>query len=622
MRLSAKALACLVVAVVCAVLTLMSSPVPEWDRTIVLLALVSLLLEARAVPGTRYGPFSCASTFYLAATLTPAVGPPGALLCCVLGLVIRALIGPQPRLSETYIADFGPVATAALAATYLSKQTPVSFFLTAGVFFACSEIFSRTLYPLQKPTRLTRTRFALASILGAIPVLYLATNEPMLTVFMGALMLIVQNGSYMQIRQEALTETARSLVNTKKDLANARRETNVTSHRLERTAKERDLVENLAKYFARNPSESQVLKSCLQAVQPLFPGSESSLWRWTGQDFQPWLPSEPSFAPAEKWLQKCWQFQKVQWFEEGGRVYILAPLPEIGILLLRTSGSDEPSQQRLDLLTILTSQFALGLQSARFRGELQQALQLQTETNRKLQESQAQLVQSGKMAAVGQLAAGVAHELNSPLAAALLQVQMGKMRLQSESYEKLGKSLETAELSINIAQEIIDKLLGFSRASQGSRELLNISAVIQASWDLVREQFEFQSIKTELKLAEGLWVRGASTELQQVFVNLLLNARYAVLQTAEERPPRIYIEAFAHADRVAVVVSDSGPGVPEEIAARVFEPFFTTKSVGEGTGLGLSISFEILKAHEGTIELKSSSSGASFRVLLPLRNPE
>ena len=199
---------------------------------------------------------------------------------------------------------------------------------------------------------------------------------------------------------------------------------------------------------------------------------------------------------------------------------------------------------------------------------------------------------------------------------------MGKMRLQSESYDKLGKSLETAELSINLAQEIIDKLLGFSRASQSERELLNVADVIRASWDLVREQFEFQSITTDLKLAQGLWVRGASTELQQVFVNLLLNARYAVLQTAEERPPRIHIEAFVHADRVAVVVSDSGPGVPEEITARIFEPFFTTKAIGEGTGLGLSISFEILKAHEGMIEAKSSSSGASFRVLLPLRHPE
>ena len=622
MRLSPKALAGLIVAVVCAGLTLTTTPVPNWDKTVVLLAVVSIMLEARSVPGTRYGPFSCAAAFYIAAALAPSVGPPGALLCCLLGLVIRAVVGPQPRLLETYIADFGSVAAASLVAAHLDRETAIAFSITAAVFLTCSELFSRSLYPLQKPTRLTRTRFALASILGAIPVLYLAVHEPMLTVFMGALMLIVQNGSYMQIRQEALTETARSLVSTKKDLVNARRETSVTSHRLERTAKERDLVENLAKYFARNPSESQVLRSCLQAVQPLFPRSESSLWRWTGQDFQPWLPSDPSFAPAEKWLQKCWQFQKVQWFEDGGLVYVLAPLPEKGILLLQTSGSDEPSQQRLDLLTILTSQFALGLQSARFREELQHALLLQKETNLRLQESQAQLVQSSKMAAVGQLAAGVAHELNSPLAAALLQVQMGKMRLQSESYDKLGKSLETAELSINLAQEIIDKLLGFSRASQSERELLNVADVIRASWDLVREQFEFQSITTDLKLAQGLWVRGASTELQQVFVNLLLNARYAVLQTAEERPPRIHIEAFVHADRVAVVVSDSGPGVPEEITARIFEPFFTTKAIGEGTGLGLSISFEILKAHEGMIEAKSSSSGASFRVLLPLRHPE
>ena len=283
MRLSPKALAGLIVAVVCAGLTLTTTPAPDWDRTIVLLIGVSVMLEARSVPGTRYGPFSCAAAFYIAAALAPGVGPPGALLCCLLGLVIRALFGPQPRLFETYIADFGPVAAASLVAAHLGKEPAVSFSITAAVFLTCNELFSRTLYPLQKPTRLTRTRFALASILGAIPVLYLAVHEPILTVFMGALMLVVQNGSYMQIRQEALTETARSLVSTKKDLAHARRETSVTSHRLERTAKERDLVENLAKYFARNPSESQVLNSCLQAVQPLFPGAQSSLWRFTGQ---------------------------------------------------------------------------------------------------------------------------------------------------------------------------------------------------------------------------------------------------------------------------------------------------------------------------------------------------
>jgi C4-dicarboxylate-specific signal transduction histidine kinase len=616
LKVSSQGLVGLIVGTLCSLFVLITTARPDLDETFLILAAVAVVLEVRSVPGTRHGPFSCAAAFYLAATLTPGVGPVGALGCCLLGLITRALFGPAPRLPETYVADFTGVAVAAALCSKLNVGPIATLSTTAFVFLVSSEILSRSLYPLHKPTRLTRTRFVLASVLGAVPTLYLSIHQPTLTLFMGALMLIVQNGSYMRIRQEALTETARSLQSTKKDLVRARRETSATTHRLERTAKERDLVENLAKYFARNPTENQVVASCLEAVEPLFPGSVRSLWRVTPEGIEPWSQSALEVErPSDSMFRKCWQFQKACCFPEHS--IVLAPLPEEGILAVKTSEKGEPSQSRLNLLTILASQFALGLQSARFRGQLGRALELQRETNRKLQQSQAQLVQSSKMAAVGQLAAGVAHELNSPLAAALLQVQMGKMRLAAESYDKVGKSLDTAELSINMAQEIIDKLLGFSRASQSEATILDLAGVVRAAWELVRDQFEVQDVQVSLKLAEGLRVRAASTELQQVFVNLLLNARYACLQTADKREPRISIEATEKGDRTAVVISDSGPGVPDDIASRIFEPFFTTKPIGEGTGLGLSISFEILKAHGGSIELKNSPNGAKFRVLLP-----
>jgi two-component system C4-dicarboxylate transport sensor histidine kinase DctB len=293
-------------------------------------------------------------------------------------------------------------------------------------------------------------------------------------------------------------------------------------------------------------------------------------------------------------------------------------LPEEGVLALRLRTPIDFSESRRSLLTILTSQFGLGLQSARYRGQLQDALIRQTETNRQLEVSRERLVQSSKMAAVGQLAAGVAHELNSPLAAALLQVQAGKLRLEMGNLPKVASSLETAETSLNLAQEIIEKLLNFSRASQPQNVRLDFGDVVRGACDLIRDQIEADGVQIELDLPADLWVDGASTELQQVFVNLFQNARYASKQSLERRPPRIVVKGHCGNDRVWVIVSDSGPGISEEVAQRIFEPFFTTKPIGEGTGLGLAISFEIVRAHGGTLEMRSSSEGASFRVTLPL----
>ncbi len=599
--------------------TLLTSEPPVLDKALVILLLAASVLEVRAAPRTRYGPFCCAPAFYLSGTYAPGVGPTGALLCCVLGLTLRYLLGPAPKLVTTYVADFTAVTVAVFVSTLVPASPELGFALTCFAFLASGAVLGRALFPLSKETRTIRNRFALASVVGSIPAVYLAHQEPAINIFLGALLLIAQSGGTMRIRQEALVETSRKLRDTKDSLQQVRREKSATSHRLERTTRERELVENLAKYFARHPSESELIQDCFEALTPLFPEAKRSLWHPTPRGFVRWSSfGETDLVPPQDALAKCWESQNILTFPTASPTLILAPLPEQGVLALGLPEPTALSESRKSLLTILCSQFALGLQSARYRGQLEEALLLQKETNRQLQLSQEQLVQSSKMAAVGQLAAGVAHELNSPLAAALLQIQAGKLRLEGGNLEKVGKSLETAEESLTVAQEIIEKLLGFSRISGLQDMRVDLAKAVTGAWGLLKEQIAQEQIDIKLDLPNDMWVRGAPTELQQVFVNLLLNASYACKQTSERRPPRISVRGEKSQGRVSVVVSDSGPGIQPEDAQRIFEPFFTTKPIGEGTGLGLAISFQILKAHGGGIELKNSPEGASFRVFLPL----
>ncbi len=603
-----------------ALATAFSSEKPSFEEAFLIVLIMAVLLEVRSTQGTRHGPFGCAAAFYLTATFSPGSGPTGALICCLVGLTSRYLFGPSPKLAATYIADFFAISVAAFVSLLRLSDPMAGFFLTCIAFMASEVLVGRALYPLHKATRITRSRFAVASLVAAIPAVYLAGHEPLMNVFLGVLLLIVQSGGYMRIRQEALVESAQSLRKTKEDLRQAHRETSSTHHRLERTTRERELVENLARHFARNPNEAQVVQACLEATIPLFPEAKRSLWRLCKTGFERWsFSADGDRGVSQALLSRCWESQNILAGVPGGNLgLVLVPLPGQGVLALQLDGNPDLSENRKSWLTILASQFALGLQSARYRGELEEALKLQKETNSQLQRSQEQLVQSGKMAAVGQLAAGVAHELNSPLAAALLQVQAGKMRMEMGNLEKVTNSFEQAEVSLSIAQEIIDKLLGFSRASQQQSLRFDLTQAVKGAWELTREQFVQDGVEVVFELTEELWVQASPPELQQVFVNLLINARHACQETRELRPPRISIRGGSVQGMAAVVVSDSGPGVAEEIRSRIFEPFFTTKPIGEGTGLGLAISFEILKAHRGHLEMKSTTEGASFRVLLPL----
>src|SRR5690348_83384 len=235
-----------------------------------------------------------------------------------------------------------------------------------------------------------------------------------------------------------------------------------------------------------------------------------------------------------------------------------------------------------------------------------------------LREKQEQLVQAGKLATLGELTTGVAHELNNPLNNIGLFVgnAIDLIELGAEDWGSVLRELHNAMQQVRKATEIISHLRTFGRAAAVSHEPVAIQQVIQRALALVREQLRLRLIEVELGLPDDeVFVMGNAIQLEQVFINLLTNARDAVTDSARKR---IAITCRCEGDMVEVAVSDSGTGIPVGFEQRIFDPFFTTKEVGAGTGLGLSITYGIIKEHQGTITVANRpSEGATFLVRLP-----
>jgi two-component system, NtrC family, sensor kinase len=237
----------------------------------------------------------------------------------------------------------------------------------------------------------------------------------------------------------------------------------------------------------------------------------------------------------------------------------------------------------------------------------------QTE-RRRLQE---QLIQSEKLSAIGQLIAGVAHDLNNPLASVV-----GFSDFLAEAKDvpaSLREPLQVIRQEAERAATIVKNLLSFARSREGERTRQPVRTVLESTLGLLRNQLMAQKVEATLDVEPGLPdVEVSVNQIKQVFVNIINNACQAIASDAPSG--RIWITAKRVRDHVAVSVTDSGPGMTEEIAARVFEPFFTTKPEGEGTGLGLSISQGIVREHGGRITLETRpGSGSTFSVELPIR---
>jgi two-component system, NtrC family, sensor kinase len=231
-----------------------------------------------------------------------------------------------------------------------------------------------------------------------------------------------------------------------------------------------------------------------------------------------------------------------------------------------------------------------------------------------LHKAQEQLVQSEKMAAFGQLGAGIAHEVRNPLAGILGYTQLSLRKVERET--KIHKNLMIIEKETKRCTEIINSLLKFARQEKFSLELIDINQVIEDAAAIVDHQLSINDIRLEKELVPGLpQIMGNANQIQQVLINLMINSQQAM----DGNPGFVRLSSqYLDPGHIELRVSDNGPGMNEEVKARLFEPFFTTKSGGQGTGLGLSVSFGIIKQHKGEIQIESEpGSGAAFIITLP-----
>lgn len=229
---------------------------------------------------------------------------------------------------------------------------------------------------------------------------------------------------------------------------------------------------------------------------------------------------------------------------------------------------------------------------------------------------QSKLLQTEKMAALGQLVSGIAHELNNPLTAI-----MGYAQLLLGRGPSLGSLKEAEHIyqEAERARRIVKNLLFFARESRPERMQANFNEIVERTLALRSYELKIENISVDCSLAANLPRTLADPyQLQQVFLNLLVNAEQSLLQS--RGGGRVSIRTYQpSAHRLAFEVADDGPGVSAEIASRIFDPFFSTKAPGEGTGLGLSIAYGIVKQHGGDIYFENQASGgARFVVDLPL----
>ena len=239
-------------------------------------------------------------------------------------------------------------------------------------------------------------------------------------------------------------------------------------------------------------------------------------------------------------------------------------------------------------------------------------------------EAEARFAQAEKLAAIGQLAAGVMHEINNPLATVAACAESTLLRLEDmeaagvEVPSEASEYLKLIDTEVHRCKRIIDGLLDFSRPKPTTKEPVNVNAVIEQTLFLLKHHARFKkvNVQTDLDSSIEAAVLGSFEQLIQVFMALLINALDAMNErgtiTIRTRPGRRPGEAL-----VAEVI-DQGPGVDRSKASKIFEPFFTTKAPGRGTGLGLSICYAIITEHGGRIEVDSvPGSGATFRIVLP-----
>ncbi len=284
---------------------------------------------------------------------------------------------------------------------------------------------------------------------------------------------------------------------------------------------------------------------------------------------------------------------------------------QIGLYVLHCSkAKDEFTFGDLELLGVLANQAAVAIENSRLYTELATA-------HDQLKESQHQLLLSDKQAAIGELAGGVAHEVNNPLQIILSRVQL--MIMQNKGNKRILSGLSLIENNVKRISKIIRALLGFARhsAAEGEWGSLQLRPSIQQACELLKHQLDTNRIEVDIDFSDQLpAIEGNTGELEQVFINLILNAQNAMPDGGSLRIEGIYNKVE---EQVELRFIDTGCGIDPEHCDRIFDPFFTTRAESGGTGLGLAVSYGIVEMHKGELMVESIvGKGTTFIIRLPI----
>jgi signal transduction histidine kinase len=323
------------------------------------------------------------------------------------------------------------------------------------------------------------------------------------------------------------------------------------------------------------------------------------------------IPKARAFEAARRLVARSLAIAGVVCAAALGLVFLFASSMTRSLVAL-TRATEQIGQGQFHVSIPVSGGGEIGALSARFKRMTDELAAREVA----LQEANKRLVESEKMTAIGQLGAGIAHEVKNPMTSIRGYAQMGLRKVPEGS--PLHGYFITIERETGRSLEILKNLLRFARQETAEMSLIDLHAVAADTIRLVTHQLAMRKVEVVSRVGdEPIQIQGNANQMEQVLLNLMMNAGDAM-----EKGGTVTVTTDVDGGSARIRVADTGTGIPPEVVGRIFEPFFTTKPVGKGTGLGLSVSYGIVKEHKGEITVQSKrGEGTTFTILIPLADP-